>query len=459
MRYPNKIKMRLILVIWILFSTLVGFGQQYVSENYFPCDLNGDGIKDLIQSEQTFDDLGKNGYEDLRFRSYTIKAYLGSLQGPQSTPVWSLSSTDSVRNLSDFNLDFDLNQDGFKDLLAVGEIMGIHEKKAKWFIVVFYGSLRGTLSSEEIIQQIEVPERKIADFHFFDYNGDGFADLIVLSHGRDIMNKLNVNYKTQIMFGSQQGFSTLQSLELVKEGFFSFSCEDYNGDKRKDILLGYGYKGGAKGDLLYGRAKNIPYSKNWFYFSHPVITFTFIYYQFYFVGDVNGDGFNDEVIVRMASGNDKYSHEPRYTISLYPGSSDGLRKDSLLYYSFYNWKDNESGFGGLLAIPMGDFDGDGSADILIKYREYFPAHNREFLEPSNGLYKQNDIIWGGNPPAFDSAVDSSLIDFLHFNELQIMGIGDINGDKKDDLLLYNSKKQFVIYGNKERKFTLIEWKH
>jgi hypothetical protein len=37
--------------------------------------------------------------------------------------------------------------------------------------------------------------------------------------------------------------------------------------------------------------------------------------------------------------------------------------------------------------------------------------------------------------------------------------GDINGDKKDDLLLYNNQKQYIIYGNNERKFVPAEWVH
>jgi hypothetical protein len=454
--------MRFVLLIWFLVSVLKGIGQQYIAVEYYSCDLNRDGINDLILTEQTSDDLGKNGYGDLRFRTFSIKAYLGSMQGLASAPVWQLSGGDSIRNLSDFNLDFDLNQDGIADLLAVGEIMGTHEKKAKRFIVVFYGSGNGILSSAHIMRQIAIPERKTTEYHFFDYNGDGFADLIVLSHGENDFSgqRMNVNFKTQIMYGSQQGFSPLETLELPARGFYSFSCEDYDGDKHKDILIEYPGKGGYKGELLSGQPNNKPQIKEWSLFSHHSSLFTFVSFGFYFAGDVNGDGFNDEAVFRITEGNEKYRQAPPYTIVLYPGSLNGLQRDTLLYHSFSPLKFYKQGlYLHLTVTAMGDFDGDGSSDLLIRHREYFPQFNRGLLEPPNDFFKVNCIIWGGKPPTYDSAGSASLADFLHFNELQIIGIGDVNGDKIDDLLLYNNKKQFVIYGNRERKFSPVEWKH
>jgi hypothetical protein len=50
--------------------------------------------------------------------------------------------------------------------------------------------------------------------------------------------------------------------------------------------------------------------------------------------------------------------------------------------------------------------------------------------------------------------------FLSFcHALRVQSVGDINGDKMDYLILHNSAKQYMIYGNKERKFDPVEWVH
>jgi hypothetical protein len=61
---------------------------------------------------------------------------------------------------------------------------------------------------------------------------------------------------------------------------------------------------------------------------------------------------------------------------------------------------------------MGDFDGDGYADMLIENDEFFPAHSFPF--PANDFFKQNSLIWGGNPPTFDSIGNTQLVDFLRW---------------------------------------------
>jgi hypothetical protein len=49
--------------------------------------------------------------------------------------------------------------------------------------------------------------------------------------------------------------------------------------------------------------------------------------------------------------------------------------------------------------------------------------------------------------------------FINDNKLRLLSIGDVNSDKKNDLLLYNDAEQYIIYGNKEKKLEPVEWKH
>jgi hypothetical protein len=66
---------------------------------------------------------------------------------------------------------------------------------------------------------------------------------------------------------------------------------------------------------------------------------------------------------------------------------------------------------------------------------------------------------GGSPPNVDGIGNKMFSDFVQSHALRLQSVGDINGDKMDDLLLYNSAKQYIIYGNKERRFDPVEWVH
>jgi hypothetical protein len=56
-------------------------------------------------------------------------------------------------------------------------------------------------------------------------------------------------------------------------------------------------------------------------------------------------------------------------------------------------------------------------------------------------------------------IREAFSEFIQSHGLRVQSEGDINGDKKDDLLLYNNQRQYIIYGNKERKFVPAEWVH
>ena len=174
--------------------------------------------------------------------------------------------------------------------------------------------------------------------------------------------------------------------------------------------------------------------------SFPYSSLSTLLYNFYQIGDVNGDGYDDACIIKRESNhNIKKNNATPYTITIFRGSVNGLTKDTLLYHSFDNWKapapsDNISG--NVTSFSLGDFDGNGISDVLIKNEEEFEINIQYpkvlFIKedlmyipnikiPQTTIYKQI-FFMGANPPHTDSMGYEAFTDFIHLNRLVLVNI-------------------------------------
>jgi hypothetical protein len=430
--------------------------------NFFSCDINGDGINDVIFTETV--NYYTHFQEVSTFNHLVVKTFYGTPNGLSSKPASVFICHDSIQAISELNFDFDLNNDGMKDLLAMATVKLAGEKFTSDAIVAFYNSKQGLISPPVVLKKIGVEEEH-QDF-FYDYNKDGYPDLVVRSWSRGLSMVPADTYRkfrNRIMYGSANGFSDLQDInpQPGDDAFYYFiQALDYDGDKRKDLVVEHRID---RDRFEYSlRATNADSNGKWLAVEEPIMNNagfdgSFVLGVsddfFYQPGDINGDGYNDVCIIKTERPhNVKKNRAPSNILTIFRGSSDGLVKDTLLSYPLYDWNNT----GNTFVYSIGDFDGNGSDDLFVK------DHETQFVlyyDPKEITHKQSFFVWGGNPPQIDSTGDERFADFIDGNKVALSGIGDINGDKMDDLLLYNNDKQFIVYGNKERKFNPVEWIH
>ena len=192
-----------------------------------------------------------------------------------------------------------------------------------------------------------------------------------------------------------QGQSLISSTQKcgvnsVIEPHISFRLGDLNGDGRADILIrhsnGQWHLSGMNGKtrISSNRAPGLPSSLNW---------------RFSGLADMNDDGM-DDVLLRHEDGRWQYYAMNGYQpISAESGIADmtGNR----------DWR----------IAGVGDLDGDDKDDVLLRHAItgnwfYFPMNGRNHVVDKRGLVElPQDMDW------------------------RIAGIGDLNGDGKDDVLL------------------------
>ena len=186
---------------------------------------------------------------------------------------------------------------------------------------------------------------------------------------------------------------------------------DFDGDGKADVLLRHAdgrwlyYPMDGAGALTGGVAANLP--------GNPAIVVAG-------VGDFNGDG-RDDVLMRVASGTWRY----------YPmdGSGPVTGRGKVALPTDLAWQ----------LEGVGDFDGDGKDDVLMRRRGARLAPSPVPLVDEDGYERESPLQmvdeWRYYPMDGKRVLEGGTPAGLHHNFGDwVGGVGDFNGDGRDDVL-------------------------
>ena len=235
-----------------------------------------------------------------------------------------------------------------------------------------------------------------------DFNGDGKADLAMpglLTGPGSVVT---------ILLGNGDG--TFQAPAHYTVGFNpqTIAVADFNGDGNPDIAVtATDTQNNGIVSILLGNGDGT---------FRPVVNFSVGVGAFsaMSVADFNGDGKADLVVVGGASG---------ATVSVLIGSGDGTFQ-APLFSSF-----SQQPFGGLSAVAVGDFNGDGKPDLAVTAGHVF-------------------VALGNGDGTFQSPVAVTNVSVYSAGSI---AAGDFNGDGKTDLAV-GSYNQLVLLGNGDGTF-------
>jgi len=348
------------------------------ANSYFGCsvgaagDVNGDGYSDII--------IGAYGYSNGQAGEGYFSIHLGSATGVTVAAHLSVES-----NVASAQLGFsvagagDVNGDGYSDVIVGGNTYNsgtANEGK----VFVYHGSSTGVDATADWSYETNTAEKLgscVAGVG--DVNGDGYSDVLALSSewSNGETNEGRYFYFRGSATGLETTPGTVIETNVANAGLGPQSTSyigDLNGDGYNDVVIGTSAYNNAstanEGALLIAYGA---YPSLYFGSSQTIESNTTNYYlgnTVGFCGDVNGDGYND-IITGGPFYNGGLAAEG--VARVYTGGASGV--SSTPYYTVEPNVANTL-FGSSVSA-VGDCNGDGFSDIVVGANGYDNGANTD----------------------------------------------------------------------------------
>lgn len=393
-----------------------------------------------IQPSLYLRDVNKDGYIDLWLEKYSYDKRLNSNTNKYKTMVYLFyGSKMGIGNVPDTAFFIEKNFDAMPqkrhtDVTGDGlpDSVIIHESE----VSVYFGRSNGFYSTPGCTYTLPIPADKKRDIYFYDYNGDKVADLIACSYytTSSISAVIKTGIHWQVITGqlSENSKQKIELPELNENDVSILKDFDFNNDGLEDLFLTYTDASLHQNNVLWLGIKDaVPEKILWKRLQLSILGSRDN--RFHHIGDINGDGFSDLLQLQRLSKRDaRKQRTTPVALLIFKGYFGGLSDTP--YYVRPLPECSPFSFYGLNVLSGFDIDGDGLQDAMLSTGE------------GNAI-----VVWGGTEsPTSASFKLSNQLKSPPLGRYFNMSATDLNNDGLSDVLFYNEKDIYILYGSETR---------